>query len=151
MFRWFFLSFILLGVIIYAKKDSMDDRIVEYNTKNKQFTVVVIKDGLSDEKIKKYALKRAAEVTVKKGYQYFEILSEDNVSFMRGKTDWPGAYDFPQDLYQEEIIERGFNRERFIQKNETDSSPKPALRFKIECRAEKSESTYDACKYTECK
>lgn len=151
MLRWFFLSFILLAGIIYAKKDSMGDRIVEYNTNNKHFTIVVIKDDLSDERAKKYALKRAAEITVQKGYRYFIIKAEENVFFMRGKKDWPNAYDFPQDLYQEEIIEKGFNRERFIEKDETDSSPKPALRLKIECTETKTESSFDACKYTECK
>lgn len=152
MFRWFMLSFAFLGAIIYAKKDSIKDRIVEYDTKNKEFSIVVIKDkDLDDATAKKYAIKRAAELTVKKGYRYFEIRSEEDILYMQGKKGWPSTYDVPQDLYEEEIIERGFNRERFIQKDEADSSPRPALRFKIECVREETRVSYDACDYTKCK
>lgn len=152
MFKWFLFTFAFFGAIIYAKKDAMNDRIVEYDTKNKEFTLVVIKDNdLSNAQARQLALKRAAELTVQKGFRYFIIRSEEEVYFMQGKENWPSPYDFPQNLYEEEIIERGFNRERFIQKDETDSRPRPALKLKVECLKEKTKATYNACDYTNCK
>lgn len=141
----------IVGSFLYAKKDSMDDRIVEYNTEKKEFVIVVVtEDNLSNKTAKEYALKRAAEIAHRQGYQYFVITSEDEVYFMRGKKDFPSAYDFPQNLYEEEIVERGFNRERFIQKDREDNQKRPAIRYKVQCVEKKSSSAYSVCDYIDC-
>ena len=144
----FVFSFLLITCLF---SESNNDRILEYNVKDKDFIIVVLFDGLSYHQAKDYGLERASEITVRKGYRHFVITSESQVLVMRGKRDWPSPYDFPQNLYEEEIIERGFSRERFYYQERGDTEPKPALQLKVECVPRRTSKSYDACDYTQCR
>ena len=141
---------IIVGMKAYSQNQSNSKNVMIYNINNKEFNVVVMKNGMKKSEVKTMGLQHAAKIAVSRGYKYFEVSEESDVSIVRGKKNWPSAYDFPQNLYQEEVVERGYNRERFYHKQNPDTEPKKALKLKVKCVETKTRSAYEACKYTKC-
>lgn len=143
-------SFLLIKVL---SSNNYEDKIIEYNVDNQNVILVVVADGdLSQKKAKDLSMRRAAEIALERSYKYFKINAEERVMIQRGKEEWPSPYDFPQNLYEERIIEKGYNRERFYhdRKGMQDSEPKEGYRFEIQFVNESSDS-FDACDYAKCK
>lgn len=142
--------FIICGVFVtYAY--SKPDNVLDYKTNGTKFVVVVIEENISRKEARKMGLERAAKIAYERGYKYFTVEKEDSVYVMRGKKRWPGPYDFPQNLYQEEIIERGFSRERFYQTDpNVESSPRKAVRFTIEPNKTKERKSHKVCDFIKC-
>ncbi len=134
----------------YSQKNYSGKRVFDFPINNQEHSIVVIQDGISENEAKEKAYERASEITVDNGYKYFYVIKEDQVEIMKGKENWPSSYDFPQNLYQEEIIEKGFNRERFIQQGGQNHKLYSAYRINIEFTKKKSSKTINACEYTHC-
>ncbi len=65
----------------YHEKDMFGNGFSEINTGEDSFIVNFQGNTYSDnDKIMQYALKRASELTLAKGYKYFTIISENNLS-----------------------------------------------------------------------
>ncbi|MBI5346382.1 MAG: hypothetical protein HZB76_04500 [Chlamydiae bacterium] len=144
---------ISLFCFLLFSAESKEPNTFSYVMDNNQFMILVIQDdSLSNQDAKNMALTKASDLTVNKKFKYFEIKTEDEVTVILGKTNWPNAYDFPQNLYQEEIVEKGYDRERFIEKNmqEEDNSPHSAFRMIIQCSNEQTDKAMNPCDYVKC-
>jgi len=139
-------SFIYLNDI---HPQTNENKILEYRNTKDEFTLVVVKDNTNQKIAKQKGIKRAAELARKNGYGSFDIIKEDEVEIMLGKDNWPSAYDFPQNLYQEEIIERGYNRERIISGSKRDYKLRKALKIRIKCYFN-SKGSYKVCEIIKC-
>lgn len=127
-----------------------ENKVLEYRNSEDEFTIVVIKDDKSDNEVKEKALTRAAMLAHKYGYRSFDITGKENVEVMLGKKDWPSAYDFPQNLYQEEIVEKGYNREKFVSGSKPDYKLRKAIKFQIKCTSNEDEGKYKVCDIINC-
>jgi len=146
---------VMMAFLIMSCSDGHSQKIehqaLEYRNAKDEFTVVVVKNGhMSTKQAKKEALRRAAISAKKFGYRSFEVIEEQEVEVMLGKKDWPSAYDFPQNLYQEEIIEKGYNRERIISGSKSDYKLRKALKIKVKCLFSESKGSYKVCEIIKC-
>lgn len=98
--------------------------------KKDEFSIVFIQDC---KNFKQKAINSAAKHANKKGYKSFDITQEKTVDVILGKTDWPSGYNFYQNLYQEEIIEKEYNQERLISKSKLDYEFQKAYKIQIKC------------------
>jgi hypothetical protein len=122
----------------------------EYKIKENEFSIVVIKNHTNQKRLKQLALNKAAILANKNQFASFDIIKEDQVEVMLGKTNWPSSYDFPQNLYQEQIIEKdGYNRERNISKSQTDTKLRKAYKIQIKCYKDKN-GAYKVCDLIKC-
>ncbi|NGX28052.1 MAG: hypothetical protein K940chlam1_00225 [Candidatus Anoxychlamydiales bacterium] len=126
------------------------NKVLEYRNSEDEFTIVVIKDEKSDKEVKEKALERAAMLANKYGYRSFDITNKETVEVMLGKKDWPSSYDYPQNLYQEEIVEKGYNRERFVSGSKPDYKVRKAVKFSIKCEKSENEGQYKVCEIIDC-
>lgn len=142
---------LVLSISLGLALTTTHSKILEYNIDSQNFTIVIVDDGLGYQKAKNIAMRKAAETAKERGYNYFKLISEDKVRILEGKKDWPSTYDFPQNLYEEEIIERGNNRERFYhqQSNRPNADAKDGYLFDFQCSKEGIEA-YKACDYMNC-
>lgn len=126
-------------------------KVLEYSIDKENFKIVVVDDGMGYQKAKNIAMKRAAQTAKERGYNYFKVISEDKIRLIEGKQDWPSPYDFPQNLYQEDIVEKGFNRERFYHQKSIrpNAEATDGYEFDFQCSKVSIES-YKVCDYTSC-
>jgi hypothetical protein len=116
--------FFLCSVNLYSNQ-----RVLEYVSDKQEFTVtVLVDDGMCYKEAKEIAMERSTLKAKKLGYKYFIIKSEEKALVLEGEKNWPNAYEFPQNLYDEEIIQRSFNSDIFYQQSDIDSLKK-AIRF----------------------
>lgn len=145
---------IMLAFTAISCSDGMsqntENKVLEYRNSEDEFTIVVIKYEMSDKEIEEKALKRAANLAKKYGYQSFDITKQENVEVMLGKKDWPSSYDYPQNLYQEEIVEKGYNTERFVSGSKQDFKVREAIKFQIKCETDEDEGQYKVCEIIDC-
>lgn len=129
-------------------KEVADSNIVEYPAQGNQYTLVVIEDKISASQAKKMARERAAEITVKQGYRYFVIVSEQKVQVVK-----PNAPQMPGNMYQELILQDSFGQETLSQDIGPNGALYSGLRFIFECYQERpsGKTSIDACSYTNCK
>ena len=148
-----FLTILLASTFIsfnigYSQENQ--NKILEYKTNKDEFSIVIVKDHTNQKRLKQKALQRAAILANKNQYSSFSIIKEKQVKVMLGKTNWPSSYDFPQNLYQEEIIENeGFNRERLISGSQRDYKLRKAYKIQIKCYKDKKGS-YKVCDIIKC-
>lgn len=156
MQKWILVIFAIFVITACDSKPKMiaqaqTQEILDYKNEDDQFTIVVLMDKITKKEAKQKAMKRAARVSYDNGFKYFIIINEENVKVMPGKEGWPSAYDFPQNLYQEEIVEKGYNRERFIQGSKENFNTYPALKIEIKALKQDRSSAYRVCSLIECK
>ncbi len=125
------------------------NKILEYKNTKDEFTIVIVKNHTNQKIAKQKAINRAALIAKKNGYNSFNIINEDEVDVMLGKKNWPSAYDFPQNLYQEEIIEKGYNKERIISKSQEDYQLRKAFKIRIKCFFN-TKGSYKVCDIIKC-
>ena len=145
-----FLAFLVFSI---SAAIALNDNhtIIKYNIDNQNFTIVVVDDGIGYQEAKVIAMRTAAETSDERGFKYFKVTSENKVKVILGKSPWPNNNEFPQNLYEEQIIEKGFNRERFYNqsKQSADNEPVDAYRFDIQC-VESELEAYKVCDYLRC-
>jgi len=129
---------------------SKNNWVIDYTDEKDEYTVVALKTGKTNKTAKERALKRAAELSYDNGYKYFMVLDETTVSVIPGKEGWPSAYDFPQNLYEEEIVQKGYNRERFIEGSKENNKTYPALQLKIKAISKPRAKAYRVCDIIKC-
>lgn len=84
------------------------------------------------------------------GDRYFTIDSEEDTQLILSDESNMGSR-FPDNMYQELIIEDNFNRERLMQSSEPNAKVTAGIRFIITpYKKRPSRSAYDACKFTDC-
>lgn len=132
--------FLSLASSVYSQ--SPDNKMLEYRNQNDEFTIIVIRDHTMYKNAKKRALEKGEELAKKYGYRSFDIVSEDEAEIILGKKNWPSAWDFPQNLYQEEIIEKGYNRDRMLQGSRRDNRIHSALKITIKCYFSEDKGSY---------
>jgi hypothetical protein len=128
----------------------LGNRILEYKNNINEFSIVIVKDHTNQKIAKQRAIIRAATLANKNGYKSFDIIKEEEVEVMLGKTNYPSTYDFPQNLYQEEIVEKGnYNRERIISGSKFDYKLRKAYKIQISCY-KSSKGSYKVCDIIKC-
>jgi hypothetical protein len=121
----------------FAGGQDFEQSTLEYNLKEHQYAVlVVIEDGKSSpEEVQKYLKKRAAEITLEKGYRYFVINHEDQVSVAKSNKNEDTSG--PSNLYYDLIQEGDFGRQQLDSQGETTSGLYPAYRLVFTCYQDK--------------
>lgn len=126
------------------------NKIFEYRNTKDIFTIVIVKDHTNQKIAKQKVINRAATIAKKNGYDSFNIILEEDIDVILGKNDWPSAYDFSQNLYQEDIIEKeGYNREKIISESKMDYKVRKALKIKIKCFFS-TKGSYKTCEIIKC-
>lgn len=145
--------YLMLGSVGMSLEElSVTNDFMDYKIADNKFSVVALqKEGISKEETKQSAIHRAAEIAKQHGYEYFVLESEHEVQVYQSKPNWPTTYDFPGNLYQEEIQEQNFNRDRTYEENMTGPQELPGYQIVVECYSEKPKgSSYSVCDYVEC-
>lgn len=122
------------------------------NADNSYTVVYVNKEGVSEEAARQALLKRAAEVAVNQGYRYFIIDSEAHVkvSFSGGGLPADEGY-FPDNLYEEMIIQKDFDRNSRNARSRAPAELYPGYQVVFHFSEEYSAGkTLDACKFVPC-
>ncbi len=120
-------------------------QVYSYPLQDQQYVILVVEDdGVDEERAKKAAMQKAAQVSLDNGYRYFSILSEKTIEVVKlsgGKTS-----QVPGNLYQEKIIEKDFSKKALEQDSSFPSGTYPAYRLEIECYPKKPmmKKSYDA-------
>lgn len=144
------LALIFIG-FNFGYSQNNQNKILEYRNKKDEFSIIVVKDHTNQKRLKQKALNRAAMLAYKNQYASFDITKEGMVDVILGKTNWPSSYDFPQNLYQEEIIEKeGYNKERIISKSQRDNKLRKAYKIQIKCYKDKKGS-HNVCDLIKCR
>jgi hypothetical protein len=131
----------------YSQKN---DKVLDFKQSHANYTIIVLQEDLSYNEMKEKALKRASRLCLDNDFKYFKVSKEKHIYIMLGKENFPSSYDFPQNLYQEEIVEKGYNRERFINRGRRDGTMHKALKINITCSDRKLAGYQDPCKYIKC-
>ena len=151
--KYKFLSVLMAVFLITASSaysQSSNNKLLEHRNQKDEFTIIVIRDHTMYKTAKRRALEKGAELAKKYGYKSFDIESEDQAEIILGKKNWPSAWDFPQNLYQEEIIQKGYNRDRRLQGSRSDYRIHSALKIKIKCYFSEDEGSEKVCKIIKC-
>ncbi|NGX48895.1 MAG: hypothetical protein K940chlam5_00489 [Candidatus Anoxychlamydiales bacterium] len=151
--RYRFLPVLIAIFLITASSaysQSPNNKLLERRNQKDEFTIIVIRDHTMYKTAKKRALEKGAELAKKYGYRSFDIESEDQAEIILGKKNWPSAWDFPQNLYQEEIIEKGYNRDRMLQGSRSDYRIHSALKITIKCYFSEDKGSEKVCKIIKC-
>jgi hypothetical protein len=130
---------------------NITSQYVDYRDGENKFTVIAIqKEGMDEQDAKKAAMNRAAELTKTNGFRYFRLKKEYTTTILH--TDpTEDVYRFPGNLYQEDIQEQGFNRDRIYERQGIGAQSYPAYRVEFECYDKNpGRGAYDACDYVEC-
>lgn len=148
LFSVFTFLFLMTGV--FAQNSKV--RFIKYDIDNKTFAVVVlVEKGLSYNDMRELAMKNGAKMALAKGYHFFVINKEDQVMVSVGKKKWPSTTDIPQNLYQEEIIEKGYNREKFIRGAQETTSPGVQNGYRFEFKGvNDSKNAHKVCDFINC-
>jgi len=147
------LTFIFAAIMVITSNiysQESNSKVLERKNQNDEFTIIVVRDHTMYKIAKKKAIEKGAEIAKKHGYRSFDIISEDQAKIILGKKNWPSAWDFPQNLYEEEIIEKGYNRDRMIEGSRRDYKIHSALRVKIKCYFSEDKGSEKVCKLTRC-
>lgn len=144
------LTAVLLVATSSAYSQDTNNKVLEHRNQKDEFTIIVIRDHTMYKTAKRKAIEKGAEIARKYGYKSFDIESEDQAEIILGKKNWPSAWDFPQNLYQEEIIEKGYNRDRRIQGSRRDYRIHSALKIKIQCYFSEDKGSVKVCSIIKC-
>ena len=141
------------GSSMFKEEVSVTDEFLDYKVSDSKFTVISVqKDGMSKEDTKQSALTRAAQITKDHGFRYFRVESEHEVGVYVNKPNWPTQGDFPGNLYEEDIQEHGFDRDRVYQEDYAGAREYPGYQIVFECFQDKpSSDAHDSCNYLDCK
>jgi hypothetical protein len=144
----------LLLVMVFAvgctRNGMTDDHYLDAKIADDKYSVIYIeKEQMSKEDARNYALAHAAQIAKDNGYRYFTIDSEENV--MVAQTT-PQENPFPNNLYQEEIVEGNFGRQALQNKTPGPTNLYQGVKIKITCYKEMpSVSTaIDTCQLIDC-
>jgi hypothetical protein len=96
-----------------------------------ELTIIIIKESSNQKIDKQKIITQVTEIAKKYGYSSFDIKSKKDVQVILGKKNWPTVFDFHQNLYQEEIVERKYNLERIINDDIPENVLKKALKIQI--------------------
>lgn len=127
---------------------AMADQIIEYQVNDNEFVVIIVEtEGVSKSQAKKFAYQRAAELAFENGYRYITIESESQTFVLDTGDQYQDS--FPQNLYQEQIMEGGFGRQERTKASENGLVP--AYRVSFKAYDEKpSWKSIDVCTLTHC-
>lgn len=130
-----FLLLLLLTTACQNSDSVPASQIIDYSLQSQQHVIIVVEDnGVSKSKAMAVARKRAAQVTLDTGYQYFTILSASEVQVTKAGT--AGDIKTPSNIYQELIMQKQFGRE--VPAGEPPYPDLyPAVRIVIECHQDK--------------
>ncbi len=147
-----FLSVIIAISLLATSNYSQtsNNKLLEYRNQKNEFTIIAIRDHTMYKIAKRKALQKGAELARKYGYRSFDIISEEEIKIILGKKNWPSAWDFPQNLYQEDIIQDRYDRERIIRGSKRDYKIHLALKIKIRCYQSQDKGSTKVCDLIKC-
>lgn len=143
---------VVLNLAFTEVADYYNNKTIEYDLSISSFNIVVPTYGeIEIEQARDIAIKKAAKKALEKGKKYFKIKAFKKVRVLLGKKIWPNSASFPNNL-EEQIKEKGYDREKFIQDSEVKKSPEAidGYLFEIEL-VDREQNAYKACDYVECK
>lgn len=124
------------------------NQLIEYQIPGGGYGIVVPIDGISFSQAKKIARERAAQITVAEGKRYFTVDSEKVTTVMKSEG---GDRGYSGNLYQEIIIDRGFNQTDRQGMDLQETKTYRALRFTFTIYDRRPLiGGVDSCKYTKC-
>jgi hypothetical protein len=142
------IAFAMTAIMVsFADDTSSSDNAITYQIGDNMFAVTIPQDGISEDEAKELAMKKAAEICKKNGYQYFTITSEGTAYVMKSQNQDSS----PSNLNYEMVQSDNFG------KNPVGQDPNAKVTFmngwniKFSCSKEKmGEKAIDACRYTNC-
>lgn len=146
--------FILLFSMVACRSDppADDGQAIEYRVQGNQYGVVIVQDqGISDAEAKKQAMQRAAQLTQKNNYRYFEVEKEEKVQVASTKNSAYSNPSMPSNLYYGLIQSDNFGRDGSSDQNLSQTGLYPAFRIIFRCYQEKpSSDAIDSCTLVDC-
>lgn len=141
--------FLVVFLCSFSLKSPCEEGVFEYSTGEREVTIIVVQgNDVSFNEAKKLAMKRAAEATRENGFKYFIIKKREKVTFVGTKKGHRIYSNFPYNIYQREIVERGMGREPL--KPEEDVETSPAIKLIIEFSEKKTSDTFSSCDFIDC-
>ena len=145
------LAFAAVVGLVHWNGEIAQNQVLEYQTDDTEFAVVVVQDGISGSQAQKMARQRAAEITVQNGYRYFTIDSEQATEITQPDPNWANTQAFPTNLYQEKIVEKDFGKQSIQNQAGPDINTYPAFRLTFTVHKTKPLGrSVDACTLTDC-
>jgi hypothetical protein len=95
------------------KENDSDSSVKILKTSEDSYSFFIIVNQQSQEDIEKKASKVAERLAQKHGFSHVIFRSKEKVQVIVGKTDWPNSYDFPQNLYEEKLVQRDIGSKRY--------------------------------------
>jgi len=146
--KWLSLLFISMAASLvfflpFSAKVSNDTLVIQessnietkvFKNEKNNYSIVVIADNLSAQEVEEKANETASQLATDKGFKSYHVISKEKVRVILGKTDWPNSYEFPQNLYEEVIVQRNYNYKRSIEQNMPDNSIHNAYLYQIELK-----------------
>lgn len=106
-----------------------DDNYLDSKITDGQYSVVYIeKEKMSREDARNNALKHAAQIAKDNGYRYIIIDSDEDVMVAHST---PNPNPFPENLYEQEIVEGNFGRQDLENKTPQPTNLYPGVKLKI--------------------
>lgn len=144
-----FLAVTLLAVGC-ARNGVSDDNYLDAKIADNKYSVIYIeKEKISKEDARNNALIRAAQIAKENGYRYFIIDAEEDVMVAYST---PSPNPFPENLYEQEIVEGNFGRQELQNKTPQPTNLYPGLKVKITCYKEMPSmpTAIDVCQIIQC-
>ncbi|MES2345451.1 MAG: hypothetical protein V4494_05905 [Chlamydiota bacterium] len=149
MKRIAFLTIMLLAVGC-TRNGVSDDNYLDAKIADDKYSVIYIeKEKTSREEARNNALTHAAKIAKDNGFRYFVIDSDEDVMVAHSDTS---QNPFPNNLYQEEIVEGNFGRQALQNKTPQPTNLYPGVKIKITCYREMPSvpTAIDVCQILNC-
>lgn len=149
MKRIAFLAVMLLAVGCTRNGMSDDNYLTAKIADNKYSVIYIEKEKMSREDARNNALAHAAQIAKDNGYRYFVIDSDEDVMVAHST---PNPNPFPENLYQQEIVEGNFGRQELQNKTPQPTNLYPGVKVKFTCYKEMPNvpTAIDVCQIIKC-
>ncbi len=148
MFR---IIFLITSSCLFANTHvDLSEQVIEYQLRDNQYAVIVVRDGISLSVARDRARQRAAEVAFETGCRYYVIEREMQTEVIRSER--PEVQGFFGDMYQELLIEERFHKDRLATDGTANEGRYAALRLVFSCHKEKPQgaAAIDICTLGQC-
>lgn len=141
-----------LGAVYHfvASGEVPSNQVIEYagDTPGSHVIVVVLANGVTQGQAEAFAKKRASQITVDGGDQYFHVISKEKI---QATVTQGGGMPPPSNIYQELIVEDNFCKDCIQRDTQVPRSQVyPAFRYTFAVDSKKKLESIDACKYVPC-
>lgn len=143
------MAIVLLAVGCTRNGVSDDDYLDAKIADDKYSVIYIEKEAMPREEARNNALTHAAKIAKDNGYRYFIIDSDEDVMVAHST---PSPNPFPENLYQQEIVEGNFGRQELQNKTPQPTNLYQGVKIKITCYKEMPNvpTAIDVCQLLNC-